>query len=281
MKDKLVSFLYIIVGVLMVATGIHFFLLPSNLSIGGATGMALVLSRYIPLSTGALLVIVNIVLFVLGFLVIGNKFGIKTVCASLGLSATVWLLEIFVPMHKPIVSDTFLQLVIAVLLYGLGAGMVLNQYASTGGSDIFAMILQKYTGLDLGKGCLLTDFIVTLFAGFAYGTEIALFSLVGVIINGLVIDATIDGMNTAKYCIINTDKPDEVCRFLVGLGRSANVYKATGAFSKSEKTVVQAVMTRSDFVKLKNFLSKNDEKAFMVVSNAHSVFGWHWKRIGE
>lgn len=281
MKDKAVSFFYIVLGVLMVAVGIHFFLLPSNLSIGGATGMALVLSRFIPLSTGALLVVVNVVLFALGFLIIGNKFGIKTVFAGLGLSGVVWLLEIFIPMHEPIVDDTFLQLLIAVLLYGSGAGIVLNQYASTGGSDIFAMILQKYTGLDLGKGCLLTDFVVTLFAGFAYGTEIALFSLVGVIINGLVIDATIDGMNTAKHCTINTDKPEAICRFLVSLGRSANVYKATGAFSKSEKTVVQAVMTRSDFVKLKNFLSENDEKAFMVVSNAHSVFGWHWRRISE
>ena len=140
MKSQLKSFLYIIAGVIMVAVGIHFFLLPSKLSIGGATGMALVLSKYIPLSTGALLVVVNIVLFALGFLIIGNKFGVKTVCASLGLSATVWLLEIFIPIKEPIVHNTFLQLIIAVLLYGTGAGLVLNQYASTGGSDIFAMI---------------------------------------------------------------------------------------------------------------------------------------------
>ena len=281
MKSQLKSFLYIIAGVIMVAVGIHFFLLPSKLSIGGATGMALVLSKYIPLSTGALLVVVNIVLFALGFLIIGNKFGVKTVCASLGLSATVWLLEIFIPIKEPIVHNTFLQLIIAVLLYGTGAGLVLNQYASTGGSDIFAMIFQKYTGLDLGKGCLITDFIITLFAGFAYGTEIALFSLVGVIMNGLVIDSTIEGMNSSKYCVINTDNPEALCKFLVELGRSANVYKATGAFTKAERSVIQTGMSRRDFVKLKNFLSKNDEKAFMVVTNAHSVFGWHWKRIGE
>ena len=281
MKSQLKSFLYISAGVIMVAIGIHFFLLPSKLSIGGATGMALVLSKYIPLSTGALLVVVNIVLFALGFLIIGNKFGVKTVCASLGLSATVWLLEIFIPIKEPIVHNTFLQLIIAVLLYGTGAGLVLNQYASTGGSDIFAMIFQKYTGLDLGKGCLITDFVITLFAGFAYGTEIALFSLVGVIMNGLVIDSTIEGMNSSKYCVINTDNPEALCKFLVELGRSANVYKATGAFTKAERSVIQTVMSRRDFVKLKNFLSKNDEKAFMVVTNAHSVFGWHWKRIGE
>lgn len=281
MKDKLASFFYIVAGVFMIAAGIHFFLLPSKLSLGGATGMALVLANYIPLSTGALLVVVNIVLFALGFLIIGNKFGVKTVCSSLGLSGAVWLLEIFVPIKEPVVTDTFLQLVIAVLLYGSGVGIVLNQYASTGGSDISAMILQKYTGLDLGKGCLLTDFIITLFAGFAYGKEIALFSLVGVIINGIVIDSTIDGMNTSKYCVINTDKPEELCTFMVHLGRSANVYKATGAYTQKERSVIQTVMSRRDFVKLKNYLSENDPKAFMVVTNAHSVFGWHWRRIGE
>ena len=99
--------------------------------------------------------------------------------------------------------------------------------------------------------------------------------------NGLVIDSTIEGMNSSKYCVINTDNPEALCKFLVELGRSANVYKATGAFTKAERSVIQTVMSRRDFVKLKNFLSKNDEKAFMVVTNAHSVFGWHWKRIGE
>ena len=281
MKEKLLSFFYIVCGVLMIASGIHFFLLPSKLSLGGATGMALVLSKYIPLSTGALLVVVNIFLFALGFLIIGNKFGLKTVCASLGLSGAVWLLEIFVPLQGPIVNDKFLQLVIAVILYGGGVGIVLNQYASTGGSDIFAMILQKYFGLDLGKGCLITDFTITVFAGFAYGSEIALFSLVGVIINGLVIDSTIDGLNMSKYCVINTDKPDELCRFMVELGRSANVYKATGAYTRAERSVIQTVMSRRDFVKLKSYLAANDPEAFMVVTNAHSVFGWHWRRIGE
>ncbi len=281
MKEKVTSGLYIIAGVLMIAVSIHFFLLPSKLSLGGATGMALVLSHYIPLSTGALLVAVNIILFALGFLIIGNKFGIKTVCASLGLSGAVWLLEIFLPISEPIVNDIFLQLIIAVLLYGSGVGIVLNRYASTGGSDIAAMILQKYTGLDLGKGCLLTDFTITLFAAFAYGKEIALFSLVGVIINGIVIDSTINGMNSSKYCIINTDKPKELCAFLVQMGRSANVYKATGAYTNVERSVIQTVMSRRDFVRLKSFLNQNDEKAFMVVTDAHSVFGWHWRRIGE
>lgn len=281
MKEKLTSFLCVLTGVLSIASSIHFFLLPSKLSLGGATGMALVLSNYIPLSTGALLVIVNIFLFTIGLLIIGNKFGVTTVCSSLALSGAVWLFEIFIPIREPIVDDVFLQLLIAVLLYGVGVGSVLNQYTSTGGSDIAAMILQKYTGMDLGKGCLLTDFIITLFAGFAYGKEIALYSLVGVIINGIVIDSTINGMNISKHCIINTQQPEGLSDFIISLGRSANVYKAMGAYTKAERSVVQTVISRRDFVKLKNYLVENDPQAFMVVTNAHSVFGWHWKRISQ
>ncbi len=281
MKKKLKEFSLISLGTLMVSVGIHFFLLPSKFSLGGATGMALILSKYIPFSVGALLMILNIILFILGFIVIGNKFGIKTVCTALGLSAIVWLLEIIIPINEPLVQDKFLQLVIAVLLYGGGIGIVLNSYASTGGSDIPAMIMQKYLGIDLGKGCLIVDFIVTIFIGMEFGTEVALFSLVGVIMNGLVIDATINGLNTSKSCIINTQNPDSISDFIVSLGRSANVYKAMGAYTKKERFVIQTVISRRDFVKLKKFLSYHEPNAFMVVTPATSVFGWQWRHISE
>ena len=123
-----------------------------------------------------------------------------------------------------------IQLIAAVMIYGSGVGIVLNNYASTGGSDIFAKILNKYLGIELGKGCLIVDFLITLSAWYAYGTEIAIYSLVGTVLNGLIIDFTINGMNTSKLCTITTSKPDEVCKFLVdNLTRSANIYTAKGA----------------------------------------------------
>lgn len=281
MKEKLSSLFYVIIGILMIACAIHFFLLPANMSLGGATGMALLLRKFIPISTGVLLIFINIFLFVLGFITIGNEFGTKTVIASLLLSANVWLFENFIPINEPLIEDAFLQLVVAVLLYGVGVGLVLNQNTSTGGSDIFAMILKKYLGMDLGAGCLMTDFIITLFSGFSYGTENALFSLVGVVINGVVIDFTINGINMSRYCIINTEKPDELCKFLVGLERSANVYKATGAFTGVERAVVHTVLSRRDFVSLRNFLVENDKDAFMVVTNTSSIFGRNWRKLSE
>lgn len=281
MQNHIKQILIISFGVIMIAAGIHFFLLPSNLALGGATGMALLVAKFLPLPVGPLLVIVNIILFILGFLVIGNKFGVKTVLASLGLSAMVWLFQIFMPVSQPIVKDSFLQLIVAVLLYGSGVGIVLNHYASTGGSDIISMIIQKYTGADLGKGCLLTDFTITAFMGLMYGGETALYSLVGVIINGLVIDATINGLNSSRYCIINTSNSAGVCELLISIGRSGNVYSAKGAYRKNEQDVVHTVLSRRDFVKLKKYLAENDPEAFVVVSNAHSVFGYHWRKIKD
>ena len=268
----------------MIAVSIHFFLLP-DLSLGGATGMALIvsklLSKFIVIPVSYLIVIVNIFLFLLGFLIIGNSFGIKTVVATLCLSGLLALFEMFIPIQKPLVDDIFLQLIIAIMFYAIGVGLVLNNYASTGGSDIIALILQKYTGLDLGVACLLTDFVITLSMGLLYGANTAFYSLVGVIMNGLVIDKTINGLNSSRYCIINTKCPEKVCEFLLSMGRSANIYSVVGAYKKNTQSVIHTVLSRRDFVKLKEFLSKNDESSFMVVTNAHSVFGYHWRAIKD
>lgn len=281
MKGSLKQYVMISLGVVMIAVSIHFFLLPSKLALGGATGMALIIAKFTQLPESYLIVIVNIFLFVLGFLVIGNSFGIKTIIATLCLSGLVALFGKYVEITEPLVNDTFLQLIIAVMLYAIGVGLVLNNYASTGGSDIIALILQKYTGLDLGIGCLLTDFVITLSMGFLYGADKAFYSLVGVIINGLLIDKTINGLNSSRYCIINTKCPEKVCEFLLSMGRSANIYSVVGAYKKNTQSVIHTVLSRRDFVKLKEFLSKNDESSFMVVTNAHSVFGYHWRAIKD
>lgn len=281
MKGSLKQYVMISLGVVMIAVSIHFFLLPSKLALGGATGMALIIAKFTQLPESYLIVIVNIFLFVLGFLVIGNSFGIKTIIATLCLSGLVALFGKYVEITESLVNDTFLQLIIAVMLYAIGVGLVLNNYASTGGSDIIALILQKYTGLDLGIGCLLTDFVITLSMGFLYGADKAFYSLVGVIINGLLIDKTINGLNSSRYCIINTQKPEAVCDFLLSMGRSANIYSVVGAYKKNTQSVIHTVLSRRDFVKLKEFLSKNDESSFMVVTNAHSVFGYHWRAIKD
>lgn len=271
----------IVIGVIMIAIAIHFFLLPNDLSLGGATGIALILSKLTGISAPPLLIVANIFLFIMGFIFIGNKFGVLTVIASIGLSALVWILDVLIPLQGPIIDNMFLSLIVACILYGAGVGIVLNQNASTGGSDIIAKILNKFLGLDLGKGCLLTDFIITMIVGFNYGLEIALFCLVGVILTGLIVDYTIDGLNVGKLCYITTSKPEKICEFLISIGRSATVYKAKGAYSNTDREIIQTVINNRDLIRLRTFIHQIDDKVFMVVTNAHQVFGWHWKNIWD
>ncbi len=280
-KVTLKQSLLILAGVIMIACAIHFFLLPNDLSLGGATGIALILSKITGIPAPPLLIVANIFLFIMGFIFIGNKFGVLTVIASIGLSGLVWLLDIVIPVHGPIVDNVFLSLITACILYGVGVGVVLNQNASTGGSDIISKILNKFLGLDLGKGCLLTDFIITLIVGFSYGMEIALYCLVGVILTGIIVDYTIDGMNVGKMCYITTSEPEKICEFLISMGRSATVYNAKGAYENKQREVIQTVINNRDLIRLRAYINTIDTKVFMVVSNAHQVFGWHWKNIED
>lgn len=280
-KVTLKQSVLILAGVIMIACAIHFFLLPNELSLGGATGIALILSKITGISAPPLLIVANLILFIMGFIFIGNKFGVLTVIASLGLSGLVWLLDIIIPVSVPFVDNIFLNLITACILYGVGVGMVLNQNASTGGSDIISKILNKFLGLDLGKGCLLTDFFITLVVGFSYGMEIALYCLIGVILTGLIVDYTIDGMNSGKLCYITTSEPEKICEFLISMGRSATVYTAKGAYQNATREVIQTVINNRDLIRLKTYINAIDSKVFMVVSNAHQVFGWHWKNIED
>ena len=279
-KSTRKEYINMAIGVILIALGIHLFLAPTKLTLGGGAGLAIVLNSVFPISTGAWPVIINVVLFIIGFIFLGPSFGKRTIVASLGLSVLVWILDIAFPIKEPIVDNLFIQLVACVLMYGRGVAMVLNSYGSTGGSDIFAKILNKYFGLDLGKGCLIVDFSITLLAWYQFGTEIALYSLVGVVLNGTVIDNTINGLNTSKLCFINTSKTKEVCEFLTdNLTRSANVYKAIGAYTGVEKDVIQTVVSNRDYIVLKRYIRDIDPLAFIVAASASETLGWRWRSI--
>lgn len=280
MNAKLKSNLLIVLGAFMVAIAVYFFLTPTNMTIGGATGIAIVLSYLLNLPMSYVLFATNIVLFALGFLFIGNKFGIKTVLTSLGISFIIFILEKVIPLDGPIVDDMLLQMIIAVIVSAVGMAIILNQYASIGGTDILSKIINKFTGLDLGKGVLLCDLVITLFVGIVFGLEIGLYSLLGIIMNGLIIDFTIDGLNTSKNIIINTEDPELVKNYIVkDLNHSANLYKAVGAYTGEERTVIMTVCSRRDYLFLKRFIQKKAPNSFLVVMNASEVYGFRWRNI--
>lgn len=283
MKRAVKEYILITIGLVLVAAGIYYFLVPSNLAAGGVSGLAIVINKFIPgAPVGLLMLGMNIILFIIAFIFLGPKFGAKTIYSSLGLSGMIWFLEKFFPIAKPISSDLLLVLLIGILVSGIGMGIIFNQNASTGGTDIIAKIINKYLHIDIGKSLLMSDFLITLAAGLTFGAQIGMYAILGVIINGFVIDGVINGINVSKQVNIITSKGDEIKQFIMeNLGRGITIYDAKGAYTGEEKEVLITVMSRKEFIRLREFIKETDKNAFITVSTVHEVLGEGFKNIIE
>lgn len=281
---KLKDFLLITVGFLLVAVDLQFFLVPNKIAAGGVTGIAIIINKFIPsLPVGFLMLLMNIVLFVVAFIMLGNKFGVKSIYASLGLSGMMWLMEkapeSILP-HSAATTDPILAVVFGTLIGGIGMAIVFNQNASTGGTDIIAKILNKFFHVDIGKSLLCVDFIVTLLCGRYIGWDVGMYALIAVIMNGFVIDNIIDGFNMSKQVMIMSGKSEIISKFIIDdLQRGCTVLHGEGGYSGKDAYIIYCVLGRKEFIKLKKFIKENDKKAFITVTDAHEVLGEGFKDI--
>ena len=237
-RNSVKEWLMITVGILVMSAGIYFFKFPNHFSTGGVTGISIVLGHYIPSMTPATFVtVINVSLLILGFLVFGRSFGIRTVYASLLMSGVLQLLEIVCPLDVPMTSQPLLELMFAVGLPAVGSAILFNLDASSGGTDIVAMILRKYTSLNIGIALLCTDTVITLSACVAFGMETGLFSVLGLIVRG------------------------------------ATRLHGEGVYTHEGKTVLMTVVSRHEAVKLRNFIKSSDPGAFMIITSSTEIIG--------
>jgi uncharacterized membrane-anchored protein YitT (DUF2179 family) len=283
MRKIIKEYIYITIGIALVTVGLYFFLIPNDLAVGGVSGLAMIINWYMPgVTIGAIMLVLNVILFIIGFIFIGANFGVKTIYSSLGLSGMVWVLEKFYPMSGTITNDLFLELIFGILFGAVGLGIVFNQNASTGGTDIIAKILNKYFNLDIGKALLLADFFITILAILAFGPKIGMYAMLGVIINGFTIDAVIAGMNIYKKIEVVSEKGEEIKKFIIEeLNRGATLYTAKGAYTNEEKEIITTVLDKKQFIKLKNHIKEIDKKAFIITYNVHETLGEGFKDINE
>ena len=169
-KANLKAFLLVNLGVLLLTVGVYFFKLPNNFTTGGVSGLAILLSSVIPfLSTATLMGIINVLLLVLGYLFLGKEFGFWTTYCSLMYSLETWVLERVYPMDAPFTNQPLLELCFAMMLPAVGSALMFNYNASSGGTDIVAMILKKYTSIsDIGKALFVSDSVIALAACFFF-----------------------------------------------------------------------------------------------------------------
>ena len=269
------EWLTITAGILIMTAGIYFFKFPNHFSTGGVTGISIVLGHYIPSMTPATFVtVINVSLLILGFAVFGRSFGIRTVYASLLMSGALQLLEVVCPMSRPMTNQPLVELIFAVGLPAVGSAILFNLDASSGGTDIIAMILRKYTSLNIGIALLCTDTIITLSACVAFGMETGLFSVLGLIIKALFVDLVMDNLQVKKCFQIITSHPEPIESFITGeLHRGATQLHGEGVYSHEGKTVLLTVVSRQQAVKLRNYIREKDPGAFMIITSSTEIIG--------
>ena len=284
---KLKEYIFITIGFLTVAISAEFFLVPNNIAGGGIMGIAMIIYSFTEpimpqLSVGLMMLIMNMILFVVAIIFIGGKFGAKTIYSSLGLSGSLLIIGRMFTPGTAITSNLLLATIFGTFISGIGMGIVFNQNASTGGTDILAKILHRFIHLDIGKSLLIVDFTVTIFGGLTFGVERGMYALLCVIINGFVIDNVIEGINLCKQIMVVSTKNEIIRTYIIeNLGRGCTLLQGMGGFTGEKTFVLYAVLNRKEFIKLRNFIRETDAKAFITVTNAHEVLGEGFKDIIE
>ena len=275
MKAKAREVLLLILGTALVALGVYFFKFPNNYSTGGVTGIAVILSSLFPsVSSSTFTSVINIASLVLGFVFLNRGFGIRTIFCTLLFSAMLAGLEWLYPMTHPLTDQKMLELFFAVILPSLGAAILFNLDSSTGGTDILAMILKKYTSMDIGKALLYVDVLITAATLIVINIETGLYSLLGLVLKSVMVDMVIESFNRRKSFMLVTSCPDTVCTYITHqLPRTATYWKGEGAYSHQDKWVVLTALSRAQAVALRRYLKGIDPHAFMLITNSSEIFG--------
>ena len=274
MKSKLKNFFLLTISTLIMAVGIYFFKFANNFTFGGITGIAVLVAKFLPISASDFSFVVNILLLIIGWIVLGKSFAEKTAYSTILLSISLSLLERIYPMSHPLTNEPLLELIFAILLPALGSAILFNIGASSGGTDVIAMILKKYTSVDIGKGLMISDLIFTLAGFLVFNVKTGLYSLFGLIMRSALIDNFIESFNRSKYFHVVTSNATCICDFIQNdLQRGATIVNATGAFTGDDKYIILTVLSPSQAVKLRNFIKEHDPKAFLLVSNTSEIIG--------
>ena len=278
-KQVIREFLLMNLGTLLVSVGVYFFKFPNNFSMGGVSGLAVILEpltiRAFPwLTASAYNGIINTLFLFLGFAMLNKGFGLKTVYCSFLYSGVVQLFQWICPMSGPLTDEKVLELFFAVIFPALGSAILFNIDASSGGTDIIAMILKKYTGLDVGRALLLSDVLIAAATFLIFDVETGLFSILGLVLKSVLVDSVIESLNRRKNFFIITSRPSVTSEYITHtLGRGATIWRGGGAYTHEEHWIILTALSRGQAVTLRRFLKEKDPSAFFIIANSSEIFG--------
>ena len=274
-EQVLREWLLLTLGTILTSAGVYLFKFPNNFSTGGVSGISVVLGHYFPgITPGDFVMVINMALLLIGFLVFGRSFGVRTAYVSTLMSTLIWVWERVIPLTQPMTSQPLMELIFAVGLPAVGSAILFNLDASSGGTDIVAMILKKYTSLNIGNALMISDCVITVMACVAFGMETGLFSILGLIMKSLLVDMVLENIRVHKYFHIITTRPEQIADYINNtLHRGATELHGEGSYTHEGRTVLMTVMNRREAIMLRRYVRQVDPHAFVLIMNTGDIIG--------
>lgn len=265
-RNTIKEFAIITVGTVIVAVAVFFFMLPSHVSVGSGAALAMVLSNFIPLSVSTITLIMNVGLLIIGFLLIGPEFGVKTVYCSILMPLVMGFFEAIFPNFQSITQDPLLDVICYILVVGVGLSILFSRNASSGGLDIVAKIMNKYLKMDLGKAMSFSGMVVALSSALCYDSKIVVLSLLGTYFGGMIVDHFIFGINIKRRVCVISEHLDAITDFVLhDLHSGATINEIIGAYDNVPRREMITIVDKQEFKRLMDYIRKMDPKAFVTV----------------
>ncbi len=266
LKNAIKDYAIITGGTAIVAVAVFFFMLPSQVSVGSGTALAMVLSNFIPLSVATITLILNIGLLVLGCLLVGPEFGAKTVYCTILMPLMLGALELIFPNFQSITQDPLLDVVCYILVVSMGQAILFSYNASSGGLDIVAKIMNKFLHMDLGKALAYSGMAVALSSALYYDSKTVVLSVLGTYFGGMIVDNFIFGIHIKRRVCVISQRLDEIVEFVLhDLHSGATLYESIGAYGKEKKMEMVTIVDKTEYRLLMDYIRKVDPKAFVTI----------------
>lgn len=266
---------FMIVGSMLFSVGLEIFLVPNHIIDGGIVGISIILSHLLNIPLGVFLVVLNLPFLMIGYKQIGKTFAFSTLFSVLIMSIGSSLLH---PI-QPITIDPLLAAVFGGIILGIGVGLVIRSGGSLDGTEIVAILFSKKTPFSVGEIVMFFNLFILSSAGFVFGWDHAMYSLIAYYVASKILDVTIEGLDQSKSVWIISDEHEKIGQAITfRLGRGVTYLNGEGAFSGDDKKVIFSVITRLEEAKLKSIVDEHDPNAFLAIGNIHDVKGGRFKK---
>ena len=275
MKKNLVyEYALISFATFVIAAAVYFFLIPSKVVIGSISGLAIVIAELVPLSISMITMILNVILLVIGFLLLGKEFGMKTVYTSLLMPIFIAVFEQFIPLNGSLTGSSIYDIAADILLVAFGQAILFNVNASSGGIDILAKILNKYCHIEIGKAVSAAGIVTAMTSILVYDIGTLIISILGTLANGQAVDYFTSGLNRKKKISIISYNYEKIEDYILHtMHRGVTRYQVIGSYNKETKVELVTIMDTNEYKKLLVFLHQYPEKVFVTVSNVSEILG--------